>query len=232
MPILKQLTMPNILLVEDDESLSIEIKRAIEHAGHQVVSAFGIAAARRSLKNMTFDLIILDWGLPDGSGVELCTELRQAGENASILMLTGKSLPSEKVEGLDSGADDYLTKPFHLKELVLRVRSLVSRSQRPLQKELMEARGIALDEGKRMVTRDGAQLDLTSKEFALLEFFMRNKDRVFSLDDLLNHVWVAEEDAAPDTVRTHIKNLRKKLDKPDEESLIQNVHGFGYKFSG
>lgn len=232
MPLLKCLTMSNILLVEDDESLSEEIKRAIEHAGHQVVSALDIASARLALKEQTFALIILDWGLPDGSGVDLCTELRQAGENASILMLTGKSRPSEKVQGLDSGADDYLTKPFHLKELSLRVRSLVGRSQRPLQNELMEARGLALDEGKRMVTRDGAPVDLTGKEFALLEFFMRNKDRVFSLDDLLNHVWVAEEEAAPDTVRTHIKNLRKKLDKPDQESLIQNVHGFGYKFSG
>lgn len=224
--------MPNILLVEDDEALSFEIKRAIEHEGHDVAKCSNIADARQILKDKKFDLIVLDWGLPDGSGVDLCVELRQAGENAAILMLTGRASPAEKVQGLDSGADDYLTKPFHLKELTLRVRSLVGRAQRPLQTQVMQTRGLLLDEGKRSVTRDGAAIELTVKEFALLEFFMRNKDRVFSLDDLLNHVWVAEEEAAPDTVRTHIKNLRKKLDRADEDSLIQNVHGFGYRFTG
>ncbi len=224
--------MPNILLVEDDETLLSEIQRAIEHEGHEVTSCSTIADARRSLKDRKFDLIVLDWGLPDGTGVDFCTELRQSGENAAILMLTGRSLPAEKVQGLDSGADDYLTKPFHLKELTLRVRSLVGRAQRPLQAQVMKTKGLVLDEGKRSVTKYGAAIELTVKEFALLEFFMRNKDRVFSLDDLLNHVWVAEEEAAPDTVRTHIKNLRRKLDSPEEESLIQNVHGFGYRFTG
>ncbi len=224
--------MPNILLVEDDEALSFEIKRAIEHEGHDVANCSNIADARLILKETKFDLIVLDWGLPDGSGVDLCVEIRQAGENAAILMLTGRASPAEKVQGLDSGADDYLTKPFHLRELTLRVRSLVGRAQRPLQTQVMKTRGLVLDEGKRSVTRDGAAIELTVKEFALLEFFMRNKDRVFSLDDLLNHVWVAEEEAAPDTVRTHIKNLRRKLDRADEDSLIQNVHGFGYRFTG
>jgi DNA-binding response OmpR family regulator len=224
--------MPNILLVEDDETLSFEIRRAIEHEGHDVTNCLNIGDARQALQGKKFDLIVLDWGLPDGSGVDFLTEMRQAGENASILMLTGRSLPAEKVQGLDSGADDYLTKPFHLKELTLRVRSLVARAQRPLQTQVMKTKGLVLDEGKRLVTKYGASVELTVKEFALLEFFMRNRDRVFSLDDLLNHVWVAEEEAAPDTVRTHIKNLRKKLDHPDEDSLIQNVHGFGYKFSG
>ncbi len=181
--------MPNILLVEDDEALSFEIKRAIEHEGHDVARCSNIADARQILKDKKFDLIVLDWGLPDGSGVDLCVELRQAGENAAILMLTGRASPAEKVHGLDSGADDYLTKPFHLKELTLRVRSLVGRAQRPLQTQVMQTRGLLLDEGKRSVTKDGAAIELTVKEFALLEFFMRNKDRVFSLDDLLNHVW-------------------------------------------
>jgi len=224
--------MPRILLVEDDESLLVEVRRAIEHEGHQVVAVDNIADAKKALADGKFDLLILDWGLPDGSGVEFCTELRQSGENAAILMLTGRSLPAEKVHGLDSGADDYLTKPFHLKELTLRVRSLVGRSARPLQKDVIETKGLMLDEGKRLVTKNGTAIDLTIKEFSLLEFLMRNRDRVFSLDELLNHIWVAEEEAAPDTVRTHIKNLRKKLDTPGEESLIQNVHGFGYRFIG
>ncbi|MBA3858150.1 MAG: DNA-binding response regulator [Cyanobacteria bacterium PR.3.49] len=224
--------MSRILLVEDDESLLFEVRRAIEHEGHQVVGVETIGEARQALDADGFDLIVLDWGLPDGSGVEFCTELRQAGENASILMLTGRSLPAEKVQGLDSGADDYLTKPFHLKELTLRVRSLVGRSQRPLQRQVIETKDLVLDEGKRLVTKKGTPIELTIKEFALLEFFMRNRDRVYSLDELLNHIWVAEEEAAPDTVRTHIKNLRKKLDNPGEESVIQNVHGFGYRFIG
>lgn len=224
--------MSRILLVEDDESLLFEVKRAIEHEGHLVVGVETIDEARKALELDGYELIILDWGLPDGSGVEFCTELRQAGENASILMLTGRSLPAEKVQGLDSGADDYLTKPFHLKELTLRVRSLVGRAQRPLQKQVIETKGIVLDEGKRLVTKNGNPIDLTIKEFSLLEFLMRNRDRVYSLDELLNHIWVAEEETAPDTVRTHIKNLRKKLDSPGEDSVIQNVHGFGYRFIG
>ncbi|CAN5327078.1 response regulator transcription factor [soil metagenome] len=223
--------MPNILLVEDDESLRLEIKRAIEHEGHSVTSAGDLSGARHALQGQHFDLIVLDWGLPDGSGVEYCRLLRQSGEKASILILTGKSLPAEKVEGLESGADDYLTKPFNLKELTLRVRSLIKRGQRPLNLNVMEARGLTLDAGTQTATRYGATIELTQKEFDLLEYLLRNRSRVHSLEDLLSHVWVAEEDAAPDTVRTHIRNLRKKLDKTDEHSLIENVHGFGYKIA-
>ncbi len=183
------------------------------------------------MRGSHFDLIVLDWGLPDGSGVEFCSQLRQSGEKASILILTGKSLLSEKVEGLDSGADDYLTKPFHLKELISRVRALLKRGQRPLSSSIIETHGLRLDTSNQTATRYGAALELTQKEFALLEFLLRNRSRVHSLDDLLSHVWVAEEDAAPDTVRTHIRNLRRKLDKRDQPSLIENVHGFGYKIA-
>lgn len=223
--------MPNILLVEDDESLLIEVRNALSHEGHHVVGVQCIADAKSILKESTFQLLVLDWGLPDGSGLDLCSELRQAGENAAILMLTGRARQAEKIEGLDSGADDYLTKPFHLRELLARVRSLVGRSARPLQKEIFEIGDLTIDVGKRVVTKCGSLVELTVREFTLLEFFVRNKGRVYSLDDLLSHVWVAEEEAAPETVRTHIKNLRKKLDNGGD-SLIQTVHGFGYRFAG
>jgi DNA-binding response OmpR family regulator len=223
--------MPRVLLVEDDESLLEEIQRVIQHDGSDVTTVMTIADAREHLKATTFDLIILDWGLPDGDGISFCTALRDEGQTASILMLTGRSSVSDKEQGLTAGADDYLTKPFHLKELTLRVRKLLARSKRPLQGDLLQVDNLVLDRSKMQVTMGGAVVDLTAKEFALLDFFMRNKNYVYSLDDLLSHIWVAEEEAAPDTVRTHIKNLRKKLEAHGRD-FIETVHGVGYKFVG
>jgi DNA-binding response OmpR family regulator len=223
--------MPRVLLVEDDESLLEEIERVIQHDGSDVTSVMTIADAREHLKAATFDLIILDWGLPDGDGISLCTALRDQGHTASILMLTGRSSVSEKEQGFTAGADDYLTKPFHLKELTLRVRKLLARSKRPLQGDLLRVDNLVLDRSKLHVTMGGAVVDLTAKELALLEFLMRNKNQVYSLDDLLSHIWVAEEEAAPDTVRTHIKNLRRKLEAHGRD-FIETVHGVGYKFVG
>lgn len=224
--------MPRIFLLEDDESLRMQLQRLIEIDGHEVVSAASIAEANNKFDQI-FDLMILDWDLPDGSGVDLCRKVRAKGCTASILLLTGKNLVSQKEEAFDAGADDYLTKPFHLKELSARVASLLRRSSRPLQSEELVSRELRLVRSCMLCTVAGKPVELTAKEFNLLEFFMRNPNKIFNAEQLLNHLWTAEEDAAPDTVRTHIKNLRRKLEQnsPTGASYIDTVHAIGYRFT-
>jgi len=224
--------MPRIFILEDNPSMLAELQRLVEFDKHQVECATNLEEARRILGAINrFDLLILDWEVPDGSGVELCTELRAAGETSSVLMLTGKSLVDDKEMALQAGADDYLTKPFHLKELQLRIRGLLKRSLRPLHDDQLISRNLRIERAKALATVGETHLSLTGKEFALLELFMLNPDKVFTAEQLMNHAWLAEEDIAPDTVRTHIKNLRRKLSDAAAESQIETVHSVGYRFT-
>lgn len=226
--------MHRIFILEDDESLRTQLQRLIENQGHSVVAASSIAQADAILdSDSSFDLMILDWDLPDGSGVDLCRKVRARGHTASILLLTGKSLVSQKEEALDGGADDYLTKPFHLKELTTRVSVLIRRSSRPIQSDELVSKELRVDRRSMTCTVAGTPVDLTSKEFSILEFLMRHQNKVISAEQLLNHLWTADENAAPDTVRTHIRNLRKKLQvtSPTGADYIDTVHAIGYRFT-
>lgn len=224
--------MAKILVVEDDASLAAQLRQLIQADGHDVDSALTVSDARQTLTKNEFDLIVLDWELPDGTGIALCDELRGTGSGAGILMLTGRSHIEDRVTGLDTGADDYLTKPFHAKELKARIRTLLERSSRGFHGDVLRAGTLELHTVQHRATVGGADLDLTHKEYALLEFFMRHREKAWSLDELLSHVWTADDDVAPDTVRTHLKNLRQKLDVLVGKELIENVHGFGYRFVG
>jgi DNA-binding response OmpR family regulator len=224
------MNMARILLVEDDASLAAQLRQLIQSDGHDVDAAHTVSDARATLTKSQFDLIVLDWELPDGSGLSLCNELRGTGSEAGILMLTGRTHVDDRIAGLDTGADDYLTKPFHAKELKARVRSLLERSSRGFHGDILRAGELALNTKEHRATIGGAELDLTQKEFSLLEFFMRHRERAWSLDELLSHVWTADDDVAPDTVRTHLKNLRHKLDSASGKEFVENVHGFGYRF--
>lgn len=223
--------MPRIFILEDNPSMLAEVQRVVEFEKHQTECASNLAEARQILcAPNSFDLLILDWEVPDGSGMELCAELRAAGETTSILMLTGKSLVDEKEAALQAGADDYVTKPFHLKELQLRIRNLLKRSLRPLHDDQLTSRNLRIERSKTLVSVGDTTVALTGKEFWLLELLMRNPDKVFSTEQLMNHVWLAEEDVAPDTVRTHMKNLKRKLMDAGAESQIETVHSVGYRF--
>lgn len=220
--------MAKLLLVEDDTDLSGRVNEWLCFEQHAVECVFdGIEAAQR-LKFYQYELVILDWDLPKKTGIEVCKEYRSGGGLTPILMLTGKGSINDKEMGLDAGADDYLTKPFHLKELSARIRALLRRpatfTGTTLKIDLLE-----LDPSSHKLTVDGKEVNLLPKEYAILEFLMRHPNEVFSPEALLNRVWNSESDASTDTVYTYIKTLRKKVSPSAPSSIIKTVHGVGYK---
>ncbi len=220
--------MAKVLLVEDDLEFAEAVQRWLENEHHTVESVADGREAHERLSIYKYDVLIFDWELPGMSGVEVCRKYRANGGTAPILILTGKSTVTEKETGLDAGADDYLTKPFHMKEMAARVRALLRRTGR-FNETTLKVRDIVLEPGLYSVTRDGAEIRLLPKEFALLEFFMRHPGEVFSAEALLDRVWISESDITPDAVVTCIKRLRKKIDVENHPSLIRTIHGIGYK---
>lgn len=221
--------MAKILVVEDEKALADSIAEWLAGEGHRLHSIYNGDAALELLKRESdFDIIILDIMLPGLGGLELCRQYRGHGGNARILMVTSRGSVSDKEDGLDSGADDYLTKPFDLKELSARVRALMRRSVSVVGAQLSLA-DIIMDIEKRQVYRAGNEIKLLPQEFALLEFLMRHPDRIFSPEILIKRVW--HGNSTIDTVRTHIKTLRKKVDLPGMPELIKTMHGVGYTVS-
>lgn len=220
--------MAKILVVEDEHDLSGPIRDWLTRENHLVEVVDNGAVALDYLRVNKYDLVVLDLMLPVLSGMEVCRQFRDRGGTTPILMLTARSAVDEKEAGLDAGADDYLTKPFHLKELAARVRALLRRPT-PLTGNVYKLADLVVDTAGRTVTKQGQEVHLVPKEYSLLEFLVRHAGQVFSADALLERVWESDSNAMPDTVRTHIKTLRKKIDSPDLESIIQTVHGVGYK---
>lgn len=221
--------MAKILLIEDDTTLSEQVDSWLTHEQHVVeVVAEGKEAVDR-LRLYPYDMIILDWGLPDLSGIDVLKEYRRAGGGAPVLMLTGRGEIDEKMTGLDTGADDYLTKPFHFKELSARVRALL---RRPAEVKGVNIKvgNLELDTITHKVTIDGAEIKLLPKEFTLLQLFLSHPDQIFSPESLLERVWSSESDATVDSVYTYIKTLRKKTAGCSEPNLIRTVTGVGYKY--
>ncbi len=222
--------MAKILVVEDDPAICSIIVDWLTHQHHTVEVSHNGLEADQYLKMYQYDVIVLDWGLPELSGVEICKRYKTAGGRAPVLMLTGKHDIEDKEEGFNAGADDYLTKPFDIKELSARVRALLRRPTN-VYDNILSIRNVSLDPNNHIVTKDGAPIKLTPKEFAVLEFFMRNPNKVFKADALLDHIWNSEAGSGPETVRTCIKRLRRQIDDPGVSSIIENVHGVGYKLA-
>jgi len=220
--------MAKILVVEDEQDLSGPVRDWLGREHHLVEVVDNGPDALDRLRIYKYDVVILDLMLPGLSGMEVCRRFRSAGGTTPILMLTAKTTVEDKEAGLDAGADDYLTKPFHLKELSARVRALLRRPA-PVSGNVLNVRSLVLDTSACRVTKDGHELHLLPKEFSLLEFLMRHPNQVFSADALLDRVWASDTSALPDTVRTHIKTLRKKIDDEDSPSFIRTIHGVGYK---
>jgi DNA-binding response OmpR family regulator len=182
------------------------------------------------IQKTTYDLIILDWSVPSLSGLDICRQYRLAHGKAPILMLTGRGEIEDKLQGLDAGADDYMTKPFRMRELSARVRSLGRRSTKAYFFTLQVGR-VEMDPVKHMVWKDGVVMELLPKDFAVLEFFMRYPDHILTVPDILQRVWSVDSTVTADAVRTSIKRLRKKLDDGADESLslIETVSRVGYR---
>lgn len=220
--------MAKILLVEDDLDLSLTLVEKLEFEHHRVEAVANGKDALHLLGVAVYDLIILDWGLPDLCGLDILKSFRSTGGATPVLMLTGRKSVTEKEEGLDTGADDYLTKPFDMVELTARVRALLRRPVQLLE-NVLRFDTIELDVRSFQVTRDGKNIPLTSREFAVLEFFMRHPGQTFNAEAILDRVWRSDEAGSLQGVRVCIKRIREKLDAGGQASYISSEHGFGYK---
>ncbi len=221
-----------ILVVEDEIRLANAIKKGLELEKYIVDVTYDGDSGYDFAGTDEYDVIILDWMLPNKNGPQICQLLRQNQISTPILMLTAKTQTQDKVQGLDSGADDYLSKPFEFEELLARLRALIRRPPQ-VDHPILEYQGLTLDASTANVTRAGKLISLTSKEFALLEYLIRHPGKVLSKDHLVSHVWDYDADILPNTVEVYIKNLRQKIDHPfpNLPNLIQTVRGFGYKLS-
>lgn len=220
--------MAKILVVEDEKALRDVVVDYLSAQNYNVDQVADGKEAMDRLKFYAYDLVVLDWNLPQMEGPDICRHYRSNGGTTPILMLTGKREVDDKEVGLDAGADDYLTKPFHMKELGARVRALLRRPATVVSQEL-KVRDIVLDPVTHRVTKDGRDLDILPKEFALLEFLLRHPRQVFSSEALIERVWPTDSDASSGTIRTYVNRLRSKIDSPGTESLISTVHGIGYR---
>ena len=221
---------PLVLVVEDEDALATLLEYNLEKEGFRVERAADGEEALLRVAEATPDLILLDWMLPKVSGVEVCRQLRASAETRQtpIVMLTARGEESDKVRGLDIGADDYVVKPFAMSELVARIRALLRRARPELVEETLSYDELLLDRGRHRVTRGGVDIHLGPTEYRLLEFLMQRPGRVFSRERLLDAVWGANTYVELRTVDVHVGRLRKALKRPDGPDLIRTVRAAGY----
>jgi two-component system response regulator MprA len=217
---------PRILVVDDDPRIASSLRRALVYEGYEVDTAGDGTEGLSKAREQPPDLVILDVMMPGLDGIEVCRRLRAEGDVA-ILMLTARDATSARVQGLDSGADDYLVKPFAFEELLARVRALLRRGAQRAPRLLIYG-DLRLDLDTREVSRGGRALDLTAKEFELLEHLLRQPRRVFSRDQLLESVWGPGSNTTSNVVDVYIGYLRQKLEEAGETRLVQTVRGVGY----
>ncbi len=220
--------MAKILIADDDIELCTSIAERLRTEQHTVELVHDGNEAEQRLRIYPYDCVILDWNMPGVEGPVLCRNYRQRGGKCPILMLTGRRELQDKETGLDSGADDYLTKPFSVRELAARVRALLRRPVAAPAKVLC-VNNISLNTATHVVSIDGKVVHLRPKEFAILELMLKNKNHVFSAEVLLDKLWSDDPEASIDSVRTAINRLRGKVDKAGEKSIIDTVHGRGYR---
>ncbi|HEX3568787.1 MAG TPA: response regulator transcription factor [Candidatus Saccharimonadales bacterium] len=219
-----------ILLVEDEHKIANAVKEGLSEESFAVDISYDGQEGLNAAEYEDYDLVILDRMLPGGmDGVEICRRLRNAGKHTPVLMLTAKDQVRDRVEGLNAGADDYLVKPFSFEELLARVKALLRRPHDALG-EALTVGDLMLDTVSKAVTRAGKPVTLSTKEYALLEYLMRNQGKVLSKNNIMTHVWDFDADILPNTVEVFITYLRAKIDKPFKAPvLIKTVRGFGYK---
>jgi two-component system alkaline phosphatase synthesis response regulator PhoP len=224
-----------ILLVEDEPGLVLTLSDRLTSEGYQIESARDGESGLERASNEVFDAIILDVMLPRKNGFDVCRDLRQRGVNTPVLMLTARGQVVDKVVGLKLGADDYLTKPFEMIELLARVEALLRRAPAApsLQSENYQFGSIKVDFRRAEVERDGEKIELSAKEFQLLRYFIEHREATLSRDELLNEVWGYDAMPTTRTVDVHVAWLRQKLEpNPRHPQYILTVHGMGYKFVG
>ena len=217
-----------VLLIEDDVTITRLLKEGLEDESYAVDVANDGSEGYRTAAADDYDVIILDIMLPGMNGYEVCRALRNDGNKTPILMLTARDAERDIVEGLDTGADDYLAKPFSFDVLLARIRALLRRPNEKLE-EIIQVGDLKLDPSSKKVTRASQEISLTAKEYSVLEYLMRNKGKVLSKEQIISHVWDFDADVLPNNVELFIMFLRRKIDKPFKSKLIHTVSGFGYK---
>jgi two-component system copper resistance phosphate regulon response regulator CusR len=222
----------NILVVEDEQKVAAFLKNGLEEQGYTVDLAYDGYTGEKLALNKEYNVILLDVIIPVMNGIELCKKIKGHKPDTAILMLTALGTTDDKVTGFDSGADDYLVKPFEFKELVARIKALTKRSQSKQQPHhvptIIRVGDLALDIDKKVAIREGKTISLTAKEFTLLEYLMRNKGRVVSRPEIAEHVWDVTFDTGTNVVEVYMNILRKKVDKDFENKLIHTRIGLGY----
>jgi len=221
-----------ILVVEDEPITQRLIAANLERAGHRVMRAANVPEAMASIREVVPDLVLLDWILPNATGVSFARQLRtdQRTRDIPIIMLTGRSQESDKVTGLEAGADDYITKPFSTRELLARIKAVIRRRAPLLSEEIVEIGTLRLDPAAHRITAAGDKVELGATEFRLLHFFMTHPDRVYSRSQLLDEVWGDHVFVEERTVDVHIRRLRQSLHPSDHDALLETVRGTGYRF--
>lgn len=220
-----------ILLVDDETELSDPLSRILSQEGYEVDVANDGAAGMELALCDRYDLLILDWMLPHKSGLEICREVRSRSLATPVLFLTAKDTIDDRVDGLDAGADDYLVKPFELRELLARVRALLRRSTlETTESDRLKVGDLELDIEDRVVYRNGKAIDLSEKEIKLLTFFMQHPDRLLTHEEIYSYLWQAEERPSSNVLAALVRLLRRKIEVKGETQLIHTVYGKGYRF--
>lgn len=220
-----------VLVVEDERKISTYLKRGLEEQGYAVDTAFTGREALDWVEIVSFDVMILDLMLPEIDGLTVCRQLRRDGSRVPILMLTARDTIDDRVTGLDAGADDYLVKPFALNELLARVRAMTRRANDAPKSRLLQLADLILDPLTRRVKRGGTLIELTAKEYAVLECLLREPGRILTRTQIAEHVWNYDVYNQSNIVDVYIRNLRRKLDDPFSVKLIHTVRGAGYRLA-
>ncbi len=224
--------MPTVLIVDDEPDIRELIRFTLEEAEYRVLEAAHADAARKQLGESP-DLILLDWMLPGRSGLELATQLKQntRTKNIPIIMISARGEEEDRVKGLDTGADDYIAKPFSPREMVARIRAVLRRSQSDQHQDAIDIAGLRIDHLSHRVSAEGRSITIAPTEYKLLHFFMTHPDRAFSRSQLLDYVWGDQVYVEERTVDVHVRRLRKALEHSGHQHLLQTVRGVGYRFS-
>lgn len=216
-----------VLLVEDEERMVSFIRKGIAAEGYEIEAAFDGRMGLSLFRKDSYDIIILDVNLPQINGFELCRLIRSENEAVPVLMLTALDSLADKADGFNAGADDYLAKPFEFQELLLRIRALTRRNG-PKQKQVLRLADLELNLDAKTVTRAGQRIDLTTREYSLMEYFMLNKGKIISRVDISERVWNLNFDSNTNVIDVYISYLRKKIDKDFSPKLLHTIVGMGY----
>ncbi|MEN9489043.1 MAG: hypothetical protein RL494_1308 [Bacteroidota bacterium] len=221
----------NILIIEDDHTLNQNISEALQAEAMNVTSLYDGLLAERTLKRNIFDCVIMDINLPGKNGFDLCKDFRQYNTKTPVIMLTAFAELDDKVQGFNCGADDYLTKPFYMRELLLRIHSLIKRSNTTTtQNTIITVDDIVIDTKTKSVTRQGQSISLTPREYQILMKLIENKGELVSKKDLIKEIWGNILEANTNTIEVYINFLRNKIEKPFEKQNIKTKVGYGYYF--